>query len=350
MSDIFKDMDGIEVIVDDVLIWAENRQQHDERLTKALERARQMNLKLNKDKSQIGLEEISYIGHTLSKEGLKPDPKKTRAINEMKEPKNVEELQRFLGMVTYVAKFIPNYSQVSAPLRQLLEKDVAWHWTENQQKSFDTLKRLITQAPVLRYFDVHKPVKISVDASSHGLGAVLLQDEQPVAYASRTLNRSQVNYAQIEKEMLAIVFGCTRFHDYVYGLKEVQVETDHKPLEAILKKPLCQAPVRLQRMILQIQKYPLVVVYRPGKELVLADTLSRAPIQSTDIQEEDVQVHTLNTLPISENKLGLIENESRQDPALQELKKVVQKGWPDRKQLFSTHSTILELSRRTINS
>ena len=235
MSDIFKDMDGIEVIVDDVLIWGENRQQHDERLRKALERARQTNLKLNKEKSQIGLEEISYIGHTLSKEGLKPDPKKTRAINEMKEPKSVEELQRFLGMVTYVAKFMPKYSQVSAPLRQLLEKDVAWHWTETQQESFNTLKRLITQAPVLRYFDVHKPVKISVDASSQGLGAVLLQDEQPVAYASRTLTRSQVNYAQIEKEMLAIVFGCTRFHDYVYGLKEVQVETDHKPLETILK-------------------------------------------------------------------------------------------------------------------
>ena len=161
-----------------------------------------------------------------------------------------------------------------------------------------------------------------------------------MAYASRTLTRSQVNYAQIEKEMLAIVFGCTRFHDYVYGLKEVQIETDHKPLEAILKKPLHQAPVRLQRMILQIQKYPLVVTYRPGKELVLADTLSRAYLedQTTDVQDEDVEVHLLNTLPISENKLKLILNESLQDTALQELKKVVQKGWPDRKQSCPPHT------------
>ena len=132
-----------------------------------------------------------------------------------------------------------------------MEKDIAWHWTENQQNSFDTLKRLITQAPILRYFDrcfnVRKAVKISVDASSQGLDVVLLQDEQPVAYASRTLTCSQVNYAQIEKEMLAIVLGCTCFHDYVYGLREVQVKPDHKFIHSkqFFKKPQYQAPVGL---------------------------------------------------------------------------------------------------------
>ena len=151
-------------------------------------------------------------------------------------------------MVTYVSKFIPTYSQISSPL---LEKDVVWHWTESEDKSWDTLKKLITQSPVLRYFDTSKLVKISVDASSLGLRAVLLQEEQPVAYASKAITRSQDNYAQIEEEMLAIIFGCTRFHDYVYGLKEIHVETDHKPLEAILKKPIHQAPARLQRVILQ---------------------------------------------------------------------------------------------------
>ena len=105
----------------------------------------------------------------------------------MKTPRNKEELQRFLDMVTYVAKFIPNFSQVSTPLRQLLKKDIEWHWTESKEKSFNSLKTLATQSPVLRYFDVHKPVKISVDASSESLGAVLLKDNQPVAYASRAL-------------------------------------------------------------------------------------------------------------------------------------------------------------------
>ena len=333
MSEIFSGIEGIEVIVDDLLIWGENQQQHDERLRQVLERARQKNLKLNKEKSQIALDEISYIGHVLSKEGLKPDPQKVRAITEMNRPQNKEELQRFLGMVTYVAKFIPNFSQISTPLRQLLEKETDWHWTEIQEESFNSLKTLVTQSPVLRYFDVGKPVKISVDASSGGLGAVLLQNDQPVAYASKALSRSQINYAQIEKEMLAVVFGCTRFHDYIYGLKEIQVETDHKPLESILKKPLHQAPMRLQRMILQIQKYPLIVTYRPGKELLIADTLSRAylPDEGGNILDEELEVNLINTLPISENKLELIKYETLQDPPLQQLKQTVITGWPERK-------------------
>lgn len=110
-----------------------------------------------------------------------------------------------------------------------------WHWAESQEKSFTALKTLATQAPVLKYFDASQPVKISVDASSQGIGAVLLQDDQTVA--SKALSQSQQNY---EKEMLVIVFGCTRFHQYIYELKEVQVETDHKPLEYILKEPLHQ--------------------------------------------------------------------------------------------------------------
>ena len=312
MSEIF-----VEIIVDDLLIWGKNQQQHDERLKQVLERARQKNLKLNKEKSQIALDEISYIGHILGKEGLKPDPKKVQTITEMNRPQNKEELQRFLGMVTYVAKFIPSFSQVSTPLRLLLEKDTEWRWTESQEKSFNSLKTLATQSPVLRYFDVNKPVKISVDASSEGLGAVLLQEDQPVAYASKALSRSQRNCAQIE---------C------IYGLKEMQVETDHKPLESILRKPLHQTPMRLQRMILQIQKYPLVVTYRPGKELLIADTLSRAylPDEDPNILDEELEVNLVNTLPISENKLELIKHETQQDFSLQQLKQVVLTGWPDK--------------------
>ena len=145
-------------------------------------------------------------------------------------PKGKEELQRFLGMTTYLAKFIPNYSQVAAPLRILLEKSTEWHWTHEQEASFQELKRLITNTPVLNFFNSDKPTTLSVDASSKGMGAVLLQEEGPIAYASKSLTASQRNYAQIEKEMLAIVLGCTKFHAYIYGLPNVCVETDHKPL------------------------------------------------------------------------------------------------------------------------
>jgi hypothetical protein len=137
--------------------------------------------------------------------------------------------------------------------------------------------------------------------------------------------------------MLAVVFGCTQFHGYIYGLKEIQIETDHKPLESIVKKPLHQAPMQLQRMILQIQKYPLVVTYRPGKELLIADTLSRAylPDKDGNILDEELwmKVKLINTLPISENKLeSIIDNhETLQDPPLQQWKQIEKTGWPERK-------------------
>ena len=122
MSEMFEDIEGVEVVVDDLLIWGETEEEHDSRLEKVLQRAKQRNLKLNKDKSQIKCKEISYVGHVIGKDGLKPDPQKVEAIVSMDAPRDKEELQRFLGMTTYLAKFIPNYSQVAAPLRILLEK------------------------------------------------------------------------------------------------------------------------------------------------------------------------------------------------------------------------------------
>ena len=148
------------------------------------------------------------------------------------------------------------------------------------------MKKLISNAPVLKYFDPEKQAVLSVDANSKGVGAVLFQENQPVAYASKSLTACQQNYAQIEKEMLAIVFGCTKFHDYIYGLPDVDVETDHKPLESILKKPLHQAPLRLQRMIMSLQKYPITVHYKPGKELLVADALSRSPLPEEAVELE----------------------------------------------------------------
>ena len=165
------------------------------------------------------------------------------------------------------------------------------------------------------------------------MGAVLLQDESPVAYASKTLTQYQRNYAQIEKEMLAIVFGCVRFHDYIYGLQSIEVETDHKPLESILKKPLYQAPARLQKMIMSIQRYRISVKYRPGKELLIADALSRAPLpdEALGLIYEEYDINTLTTVSISETKLDQIRQTTLNDPDLQSLKPLIQHGWPDSK-------------------
>ena len=216
---------------------------------------------------------MTYVGHVFGTDGLRPSPDKVQAILNMPAPHDKLSLQRFMGMVNYLHKFIPHLADINKPLIELLEKSVEWHWMERQQKAYEELINRITQAPVLKYFDVSADVTVSVDASLEGLGACLLQGMQPVAYASRALNSAEHNYAQIEKEMLAIVFGTNKFHLYIYG-KQVSVETDLKPLERLFKKTLSKATQCIQRMMLRVQHYDLKVNYVPGNQLLIADTLS----------------------------------------------------------------------------
>ena len=157
-------------------------------------------MRLNKAKCKIGLTEVAYVGHVFGPDGLKPSEEKIRAILEIPGPRNKKELQRFMGTVNYLGKFIPNVSGINQPLRQLLEKDVAWHWEDAQKKSFKELKKAITTAPVLKYYDEKEDIVLSVDSSKDALGACILQNGHPIAYASRSLNKSEQNYVQIEKE------------------------------------------------------------------------------------------------------------------------------------------------------
>ena len=155
------------------------------------------------------MREVLFIGHVAtSEEGLRADPAKVQAIREMPRPKNVAAVQRILGMVQYLSKFLPRLSDITKPLRDLTRQDVEWHWDEPQERAFEQLKEAVSVSPILRYYNLREKVTIQCDASQHGLGAVLLQGGQPVAYASRALTPTEENYAQIEKELLAIVFAC----------------------------------------------------------------------------------------------------------------------------------------------
>ena len=211
-----------------------------------------------------------------------------------------------------------------------MESDVEWHWSNRHDNALDQIKKLLTESPTLRYYDTNLPTKTLVDASKFGLGGVLLQKHgdtwAPVAYASRSLSKSEQNYAQIEKEALAILFGCERFHVYLYG-KSFTVESDHKPLQPIFKKPSCKAPPRIQRFCLHLQKYGMHIEFKPGKELTIADTLSRAFIaakkQDTENKAE-FQVHLImSSLPISEIQLNRFRQETSNDKTLQRLQAVV---------------------------
>ena len=283
VDEAYEGLQGVSAIVDDVIVYGSTKEQHDANLRAMLERTRQKGIKLNKDKSTICVTEVNYFGHTLTREGVRPDPNKVAAIKDMAAPQSKAELETILGMITYLSKFAPRLSEATAPLRQLLKESSEFVWDSNHDAAFQQVKSILTQepGPVLAYFDHTKEVKLQVDASKYGLGAVLLQQEKPVAYASRALNETEVNYAQIEKELYAVLFGCKRFHQYLYG-RQVIVESDHKPLEAIMRKPLAAAPPRLQRMILQLQRYSINIVHKPGKQIPVADTLSRKPLVCRD--------------------------------------------------------------------
>uniref|UniRef100_A0A8C6K5V8 Gypsy retrotransposon integrase-like protein 1 n=1 Tax=Nothobranchius furzeri TaxID=105023 RepID=A0A8C6K5V8_NOTFU len=293
-----------------------------------LQRTREKGVRLNPEKCQICVPEVSYFDHTMSHEGIKPDPAKVKAIQEMLPPKNKAELETILGMVNYLARFAPHLSQIIAPRRQLLKRENEFTWDRQHEDAFTQMKHLITHHPVLAFFDPQKELRLQVDASKSGLGAVMLQDEKPVAYASKSLNSTEENYAQIEKELL---FGCKRFHEYMYG-RRVIVESNHKPLEAILHKPLAAVPPRLQRMILQLQRYDIHIIHRPGRDLPVADTLSRKSKQHHDnniTEGLEAQVHTVTrNLPVSSAKLQEIREATTQDTQLTTLRNITKSGWP----------------------
>ena len=269
---------------------------------------------------------------------------KIKAIQHMPPPTDKKGIERSIGTVNYLAKFIPNMSTITIPIRDVLKKDVPFHWDSAQNNAFAKIKDTLSSAPVLAFYDVNKPVVISCDASQSGLGALLLQDGKPIAYASRALSSAETRYAQIEKELLAVVFSFTKFHQYVYS-KDVIVESDHKPLEAIMKKALAAAPPRLQRMLLQLQKYSFTLHYKPGKEMVLADTLSRAYIdkcvttQSTLEEDLDCMVHmVLSNAPFSDAKLEEVRKATAEDTTMRILQETLHDGWPDK--LSEAHSSI----------
>ena len=256
-------------------------------------------------KKFMPLAQVPYIGHLLTREGLRVDPKKVEAIEKMPAPKDAKAVQRLLGSVNYLAKFVPHLSNIMQPLRRLLDKNTEWCWLHTHQQAFDEMKKALTMTPALSYYDVMKPVVIQCDASDSGLGAALLQNGLPVAYSSRSLTSAEINYAQIEKELLAIVFACEKFDQYVYGRDKVHVQSDHKPLEVIFKRPLVTAPKRLQRMLLRLQRYSLDICSRIGdvpRRYVESGIHSRQPECSRSHVRRDR--HDRRTVSVSQATAG----------------------------------------------
>ena len=259
---------------------------------------------------------------------MHPDPKKVQAITEMTVPMDKQQLQSFLGMVNYVGTFIPNLSHHTELLWAMLKNDNVFHWEEQQTRSFQQVKTLIVKANTtpVRYYDRNLPVTVQANPSLRGLGVCLIQkykgEDQPIAFASKSLTYVETRYANIERELLAIVFACQRFSTYLLGRSFI-AESDHKPLEMTAMKNLVNEPPCLQRMLLELQRYDVTIKYQPGKEMQLANALSHCPARASQEIKLDMQVdYIVFTKPCIEK----LKDSMQRDPILATMYQLTQQG------------------------
>lgn len=343
ISRILEGQEGVVNMIDDVLVFGADKRQHDERLQQVLDRLERAGVTLNREKCEFGVTTVKFLGVLVKPDGIYPDPSKVQAITEMAPPQDVSAVRRFLGMVNHVGRFLPNVSQVTAPIRALLGKAVAWMWGPEQQHAFEQLKALLTSGQGVAKYHPEYPTIVSADASSYGLGAVLIQqqpsgDRLPVAYASRSLTETEQRYSQLEKEALAAAWAVTRFDEYVRGLHFL-LETDHRPLLELLgSKGLDVLPPRIQRFRMMLMRYQYEILHVPGKLLATADTLSRVPVDGPGVRSvETIELFEQEVLNIVHQVLPLslqeVRDSQKVDGECVSVREYVEKGWPQQKKV-----------------
>ena len=323
--------------IDDILVTGVNKHEHLQNLEEVLRRLEHNNLRIKKSKCEFFKDSVEYLGHSVDAQGLHTLPSKVEAILKAPDPRNLQQLRSFLGLLNYYGKFIPNLASIVHPLNHLLQKDAKWAWTSDCAQAFAAAKEVLNSSQVLAHYDPTLPITMAGDASAYGIGSVIshvLPDgsERPIAFASRTLSASEKNYCQLEKEALSLVFGVKKFHQYLYGRKFTLI-TDHKPLLAILgpKKgipPLAAA--RLQRWAILLSAYNYDIQFKSTSTHANADGLSRLPISDTMTTDQSVEVSLfnvaqINSLPVTAQQIDRL---TKSDPCLSKVLQYTRQGWP----------------------
>jgi len=234
MNRILGDLQFVQIYLDDLTIHSGTFEEHLDHIEIVLERLGKINLKLNLDKCQWFQREIHILGHIVTKNSVLMDKAKIQAVSEMQPPKNVKQIQQYLGLCNYYRRFIEDFAKIAAPLYHLLKKEVAWNWSNQCQMAFETLKQKLVEYPILRLPDFQRKFVLFTDASNSAVGALLSQvddneKEYVVAYASRLLKGAENHYGITEKECLAVLWAIKHFRIYLYGT-EFTVITDHSAL------------------------------------------------------------------------------------------------------------------------
>ncbi|KAK1648050.1 hypothetical protein QYE76_065855, partial [Lolium multiflorum] len=260
------------VFIDDILIYSKDKTEHAEHLRLVLQTLREHQLYAKFGKCEFWLDQVEFLGHVISKDGIVVNPSKVAAVLDWEAPKTVKEIRGFLGMAGYYRRFIEGFSKIAGPMTKLLRKNTPFVWSEECEKSFQTLKEKLTTAPVLAVPEVGKDYTVYCDASKHGLGCVLMQDRKVISYGSRQLRPHEVNYPTHDLELAAVVFALKTWRHFLYGAK-CELYTDHKSLKYFFTQK--ELNMRQKRWLELIKDYDLTINYTPGKANVVADALSR---------------------------------------------------------------------------
>ena len=292
------------VYLDDIIIYSENEEDHLKHVQQVVERLRKHNLKIKLSKCKFARKKIEYLSHVIENGTITPNPQKVEAVNNTIKPKNVKQVQSFLGLVSYYRKFIKNCSTIASPLIKLTEKNEKFNWTNECEDAFNTLKSYLgSQDHVLALPDFNKMFVIECDASKYGIGGVLSQKTgkhfQPVAFFSKHLSKTERNYSTSERELLAIVLSVEHFKQFVYG-REFKIITDHEPLKYLAT---VDAPApRLARLQKRLNINNQTIEYRSGKLNGNADALSRMVDEEIEDNSETDETLVINAMYLSNNK------------------------------------------------
>ena len=265
------------VYIDDINVGSKTFDDHLHHLEQVFHRLKQAGLKLSPEKCFFFKDEIPFLGHVVSRNGIQTDPEKLRIIKEFPIPVDLTQLRGFIALASYYRKFVKNFSSIVEPLNRLLKKNTPYEWSKDQHDAFERLKTCLMTPPILAYPNFKKPFILYTDASTFALGAILSQKNENnrecvIAYASRTLNKHERNYSVTELECLAVIWSVKHFHHYLHGQK-FTVITDHAALRYLMN--LSNPVGKLGRWLMILNGYELEIINRPGKHHTNVDTLSR---------------------------------------------------------------------------
>lgn len=315
------------IYLDDILIYSNNEQDHLQHIRQVLKLLRDNGLYCKLSKCSFMQEETEFLGHVISKEGLKTNAGLVKAVREWPTPKSQKEVMQFLGLTNFYHQYIKSYADIALPLTQLLGSNTTFTWGQEQRQAFDALKSAVTQAPVLRIFDPALTTAVETDASGFAIGAVLFQTDnngvsRPVAFTSRKLTPAEKNYPTHEQELLAVVHALKTWRYYLDGSHFI-VYTDHATLQHFPTQP--NLTRRQARWMELLQEYDFTFKYKPGKDNVVPDALSRRPdhrqetnapfqLSNLDVRLDKQLYNQLVDAYASDPKLGPLLENSRSAP------------------------------------